>query len=122
MDGMKIESVSPELAPLVNKMAQPAAEAPVKKEPASEAVPPPPAQSEDRVDVKSAQEASREIRDPNPRAGKTYDYTVDSMHDVVIKVKDMETRREVKQIPDKAYQAFKRGYHKVVDHLFDKKV
>lgn len=122
MDGMKIESVSPELAPLITKTAHPVAEAPVKKEPAPAAVPPPPAQSEDRVDVKSAEEASREIRDPNPRAGKTYDYTVDSMHDVVIKVKDMETRREVKQIPDKAYQAFKRGYHKVVDHLFDKKV
>lgn len=121
MDGMKIESVSPELAPLVSKTGQPAAEAPVKKETASAEVPPP-AQSEDRVDVKSAQEASAEIRDPNPRAGKTYDYTVDSMHDVVIKVKDVETRREVKQIPDKAYQAFKRGYHKVVDHLFDKKV
>ncbi len=123
MDTMKVETVSPELAPLVNKTAQHAGETPVNKEPALSATPPPPpAQSEDKVDVKSAAEASKEIRNPNPRAGKQYNYTVDSMHDLVIKVKDMETRREVKQIPDKAYQAFKRGYHKVVDHLFDKKV
>lgn len=122
MDAMKIETVSPEMAPLVNKTAQPAAEAPVKKEPAPAEVPPPPPRNEDKVDVKSAAEASREIRNPDPRAGKTYDYTVNSTHDLVIKVKDMETRREVKQIPDKAYQAFKRGYHKVVDQLFDKKV
>ncbi len=121
MDGMKIETVSPELAPLVTKTAQPAVEPPVKKETVPEA-PPPPAQSEDKVDVKSVEEASREIRNPDPRAGKTYDYTVNSMHDLVIKVKDMETRREVKQIPDKAYQAFKRNYQKVVDQLFDKKV
>lgn len=121
MDAMKIETVSPELAPLAGKTAHPAAEAPVKKESAP-AASPPPARNQDNVDVTSAREASREIRNPNPRAGKTYDYTVNSMHDLVIKVKDTETRREVKQIPDKAYQAFKRGYHKVVDHLFDKKV
>ena len=122
MDAMKIETVSPELAPLVHKTAQPAADAPVKHEPAAAETSPPPERSQDRVDVKSAKEASKEIRDPNPRAGKMYNYTVDSRHDVVIKVKDMETRREVKQIPDKAYQAFKRGYHKVVDQLFDKKI
>lgn len=120
MDTMKIETVSPELAPLVSKTAQPAVEQPVKKEQAAAASPAP--QSEDKVDVKSAQEASKEIQNLNLRAGKTYNYTVNSMHDLVIKVKDTETRREVKQIPDKAYQAFKKGYHKVVDHLFDKKV
>ncbi len=123
MDSMKIEAVSPELAPLVNKTAQPAVEAAPNKKPAPAASPSSsPDQNKDQVDVKSASEASKEIRNPNPRAGKQYNYTVDSMHEVVIKVKDVETRREVKQIPDKAYQAFKRGYHKVVDHLFDKKV
>ena len=121
MDTMKVETVSPELAPLVNKPAQTSAETPVKKEAVSAQAAPHP-QSEDRVDVKSAKEASKEIRNPNPRAGKIYDYTVNSTHDLVIKVKDVDTRREVKQIPDKAYQAFKRGYHKVVDPLIDKKI
>lgn len=121
MDTMKVEMVSPELAPLVNKMGPPAAETPVKKEAATAQAAPHP-QSEDSVDVKSAREASREIRNPNPRAGNIYDYTVNSTHDLVIKVKEMDTQREVKQIPDKAYQAAKRGYHKVVDQLIDKKV
>lgn len=121
MDGMKIESVSPELAPLVNKTAQPAANAPVRKE-AAAAPAPPPAPVVDRVDVGSAKEAGRENGAPNPRAGKTYDYTVNSMHEVVIKVIDTETRREIRQIPDKDYQTFKENYRKVIQRLFDKKV
>jgi len=56
-----------------------------------------------------------------PHAGNQYRYSVDAQHEVVVKVHDMETRREVKQIPSKGYQAFKRAYNKVIARFIDRK-
>ncbi|MBI5179592.1 MAG: hypothetical protein HZA04_10090 [Nitrospinae bacterium] len=78
----------------------------------------------DYVDVhkKDTEPVKTEKPDYNlPRAGNQYRYTVDSEHDVVVKVRDIETRREVKEIPTKAYQAFKRAYNKVVARFIDRK-
>lgn len=118
MDVTKLESVIPELEPLVRRSVQARAE-----QPATKAAPPAPPKDDgpvDKVDVKSMRETSKENTDITLRSGKIYDYTVNSSHDLIIKVKDMSTMRELKEIPSKPHQAAKRGYHKVVDRILDR--
>lgn len=117
MDVMKLEAAVQEADPVVRKGTPPRPEQAVKKD--APPVQPKPAAHEDTVDVKSMRETSRENTDLTARSGKVYDYTVNSSHDVIIKVKDMHTRKELKEIPSKPYQAAKRGYHKVVDKIID---
>ncbi|GMT42140.1 MAG: hypothetical protein IEMM0002_0551 [bacterium] len=70
----------------------------------------------DRVDVRPENVSNEGY------TAKYYDYTVNSDHDLVVKVRDLETRDEIRQIPSKEVQSFKRAYNKVVARFFDAKV
>ncbi len=54
--------------------------------------------------------------------GKQYDYTLNADHDLVIKVKERDTNKEIRQIPSKEAQAYRRAFRAIVDKLLDIKV
>jgi uncharacterized FlaG/YvyC family protein len=116
MDVKKIDAASLEVEAMLRKELQHPKPEAVKTEPKPED-----RATQDRVDINDVARQKEKLESMNPRAGNLYNYTLDSEHDVVVKVRDMDTRREVKEIPSKAYQAFKRAYHTVVSKLIDRR-
>ncbi len=53
---------------------------------------------------------------------KQYDYTLNRDHDLVIKVKERSTDKEIRQIPSKEAQAYRRAFRAIVDRLLDIRV
>lgn len=67
-------------------------------------------------------EAPASIPKPYSLYGKYYDYTVNSDHELVIKVRERFTGKEIRQIPSKEALAIKHGLRKVMELFIDEMV
>jgi len=63
-----------------------------------------------------------EIPSSSGYTDKQYDYTLNPDHDLIIKVKERNTNKEIKQIPSKEVQAYRRAFREIVDKLLDIRV
>lgn len=67
-------------------------------------------------------EAPTGIPKPYSLYGKYYDYTVNSDHELVIKVRERFTGKEIRQIPTKEALAIRHGLRKVMELFIDETV
>ena len=67
-------------------------------------------------------EAPTSIAKPYSLYGKYYDYTVNSEHELVIKVRERFTGKEIRQIPSKEALAIRHGLRKVMELFIDETV
>lgn len=72
--------------------------------------------------VEGASGKQSEISQNSGYTGKRYDYTFNVEHDLIIKVRDRNSNEEIKQIPSKETQAYRRAFREIVDKLLDIKV